>query len=200
MRFFGCYLCIIIYHIQMVLQNETGVVLVSTNYNVYSEVDGFRNLRKSKPLVGLSNPPGHPPVPDRRSPNPTAPTVDRGSRVPKPDAGGLVSSSLVQNPWNSTCPKKSILANSPLIPTSFQLDLADFGDQNNQIQHIQRFLTQFGGKIIRFDEILTESWPDRARYRRFWLFFYVFRRVSASPETDATRRKTDPRNPTLLTV
>lgn len=35
----------------MVLQNETGVVLVSTNYNVYSEVDGFRNLRKSKPLV-----------------------------------------------------------------------------------------------------------------------------------------------------
>jgi len=35
----------------MVLQNETGVVLVSTNYNVYNEVDGFRNLRKSKPLV-----------------------------------------------------------------------------------------------------------------------------------------------------
>ena len=85
----------------MVLQNETSVVLVSTNYNVYSEVDGFKNLRKSKPLVGLSNPPGHPPNPsvlDRRSPDPTVLTIGRGSRVPKPDAGRSISSSLVQNP------------------------------------------------------------------------------------------------------
>lgn len=35
----------------MVLQNDYGLVLVSTNYNVYNEVDGFRKLRKSKPLV-----------------------------------------------------------------------------------------------------------------------------------------------------
>ena len=91
------------------------------------------------------------------------------------------------------------MANSPLISTSFQLDLADFGDQNNQIRHIQRLSTRFRGKIIGFDEILTGTWLDRARYRRFWLFFYVFRRVSASPEIDATCRKTDPRNPTLLT-
>ena len=52
-------------------------------------------------MLGLSNPPAHPPnlpVPDWRSPDPTAPTVGRGSRVPKPDAGGSVSSSLVQNP------------------------------------------------------------------------------------------------------
>ena len=54
--------------------------------------------------LGLSNPPAHPPnppnppVPDRRSPDPTAPRVGHGSRVPKPDAGGSVSSSLVQNP------------------------------------------------------------------------------------------------------
>ena len=55
------------------------------------------------------------------------------------------------------------------------------------------------GKIIGFDEILTGSWPDQVRYRRFWLFFCVFCQVSASPEIDATRRKTDLRNPTLLT-
>ena len=117
--------------------------------------------------LGLSNPPGHPPVPDRRSPDPTTPTVGRGSRVPKPDAVGSVSSSLVQNPWNLTRPKTSILANSPLIPTSFQLDLADFSDQNNQIRH--RY-TKSGDSRHDLGEKsldLTKSSPDRARSHRF---------------------------------
>ena len=67
--------------------------------------------------LGLSNPPAHPPnppnppVPDRRSPDPTAPRVGHGSRFPKPDAGGSVSSSHVENPWNPTRPKTSIPAN-----------------------------------------------------------------------------------------
>ena len=77
---------------------------------------------------------------------------------------------------------------------SFQLDLTNFGNQNNQIRH-RYTRSSYSGH----DEILTRTWPDRVRSRRFWPFFCVFRRVSASPETDATQQQTDTRNPTLLT-
>ena len=63
----------------------------------------------------------------------------------------------------------------------------------------QAILGTIWGKNHQIDEILTGSWPNRARSRRFWPFFYVFRQVSASPKTDATHWKTDPRNSTLLT-
>ena len=55
--------------------------------------------------LGLSNPPDHPLVPDRHSPDSTAPTIGHGSQAPKPDVGRSVSSSLVQNLGNSTRPK-----------------------------------------------------------------------------------------------
>ena len=60
--------------------------------------------------LGLSNPPGHLPnslVPDRRSLDPTTPAVGHGSQAPKSDTCGSVSSPLIQNPWNPTCPKTS---------------------------------------------------------------------------------------------
>ena len=66
------------------------------------EILGDQSLARQ--CIGLSNPPAHPPnppnppVPDRRSPDPTAPRVGHGSRFPKPDAGGSVSSSHVENP------------------------------------------------------------------------------------------------------
>ena len=156
--------------------------------------------------LGLSNPPGHSPyphVPDRRSPNPTAPAVGRGSRAPKPDVGRSVSSPLVQIPWNPTCPKTS---NSGELSNDFNEFSAWFcrfrwPKQSDPalIHQIRLFSARFGGKIIGFDEIFTGSRLDWAGSRRFWPFFCVFRRVSASPKTDATRRKTDPQIPTILT-
>ena len=95
--------------------------------------------------------------------------------------------------------RHQILANSPAIPTSFQFDLANFGDQNNQIWHRYTRSGDFRHDLREKSLALMKSSPDRVRFCRFWPFFGVFHWVSSSLETDATCWQTDMRNLTLLT-
>ena len=165
--------------------------------------------------VGLSNPPSHPPnppkplVPDPFPPDPTAPVVGRRSRALKPDVGGSVSSPLLQNPWNPTHPKSmNIMANSPAFWRDFSL-ISQISSTKTIRSGINTtdptILSTIWGKNHRIWRNLcqiwldlTGSWPDWARSGEISLIFNGFRWVLASPETDPTRRTSNPRNPNLL--
>ena len=137
-------------------------------------------------ILGLSISPTHPPnppVPDSLQPNSTAPMVERGSRAPKPDAGGSVSGPILQKPFNLTRPKRE----QPTVNSSFPAILGTIWGKKHRIW---RNFCQ-----IRLDR--TGSWTDRERSRRFSPFFSGFQRVSASLETDAHPTRNRPVKPNL---
>ena len=124
-------------------------------------------------ILGLSISPTHspnPPVPDSLQPNSTAPMVERGSRAPKPDAGGSVSGPILQKPFNLTRPKRE----QPTVNSSFPAILGTIWGKKHRIW---RNLCQ-----IRLDH--TRSWTDQERSCWFSPLFGGFQRVLASPETD----------------
>ena len=91
------------------------------------------------------------------------------------------------------------------FPTRFQLDFADFVNQNNQIRHKYNRSGDSYHDLGEKSSELKKSLPDPARSHRILAgsgeissIFNGFRRVSTSPETDPTRQTSDPRNLNLL--
>ena len=89
--------------------------------------------------------------------------------------------------------------------TRFQLDFADFVNQNNQIRHKYNRSGDSQHDLGEKSSELKKSLPDPARSHRILAgsgeissIFNGFRRVSASPETDPTRQTSNPRNLNLL--
>ena len=107
--------------------------------------------------LGLSISPANSPNPlvlDSLQPNSIALVVRRRSWAPKPDTDDSISVPFLQNPFNSTHPKREQRAAISSFSMSF---LARFGRFRRLKHQIWRFSIQFGGKSIGFGEISAKS-------------------------------------------
>ena len=109
------------------------------------------------PCLGLSISPANPPnLPVPRPATTRSDSFSGWTRVlsSKTRRRHSVSVPFLQNPFNSTCPKKEQRAVISSFPTSFPTRFGRFWRLKHQIR---QFLARFGGKSIRFGEIFVKS-------------------------------------------